>query len=84
MINPLPKPLQRKHLVASLALATLPAVGWYGFQPVPTDCVVYHGAYAPLERNGLTAEQLKNLERQASEAEGCPRVRRWDTWGFSI
>ncbi|MFF3020687.1 hypothetical protein [Streptomyces sp. NPDC057939] len=84
MVNPLSKPLERKHLVASLVLAALLTVGWYGFQPVPTDCVVYHGAYVPLEGKGLTAEQLTNLKRQASEAEGCPRVRRWDTWGFSI
>ncbi|MGW7348753.1 hypothetical protein [Streptomyces sp. NPDC054854] len=84
MISLLSKPLERKHLIASLALATLLAVGWYGFQPVPTDCVVYHGAYVPLEGKGLTAEQLRNLERQASEAEGCPQRRRWHTWGFSI
>ncbi|MER5777335.1 hypothetical protein ABT144_24170 [Streptomyces sp. NPDC002039] len=84
MISPLSKLPERKHLITSLALATLLAVGWYGFQPVPTDCVVYHGSYVPLERNGPTTEQLKELERQASEAGGCPQKRRWDTWGFSI
>lgn len=84
MISTPSKPLERKHVIAFLALATLLAVGWYGFQSVPTDCVVYHGSYVPLEGNGATAEQLKEVEKQTSEAAGCPRKRRWETWGFSI
>lgn len=84
MISPPWKPLERKYVIASLALAALLAVGWYGFQPASADCVVYHGSYVPLEGNGATAEQLKKVERQASEAAGCPRKRRWETWGFSI
>lgn len=55
--------------------------------PAPTDCIVYHGSYVPLEGNAPTEEQfkeqLKQLEK-ASGSEGCPRKRRWDTWGFSI
>ncbi|MFE2275445.1 hypothetical protein ACFXB4_40280 [Streptomyces lavendulae] len=84
MISRVSKSAERKHVIAFLALATLLAVGWYGFQSAPSDCVVYHGSYVPLEGKGTTAEQLKELERQASEAEGCPRKRRWETWGFSI
>ncbi|MFD7100785.1 hypothetical protein [Streptomyces xanthophaeus] len=84
MIRPWSKSPERKHVIASLALTALLAIGWYGFQPAPTDCVVYHGAYVPLEGKGPAAEQLKELEKQASGAEECPRMRRWDTWGFSI
>ncbi|MFI1154893.1 hypothetical protein [Streptomyces sp. NPDC020817] len=83
MTSSLSKRPQPKHVIGSLALAALLAVGWYGFQPAPTDCIVYHGSYIPLEGNPSTAEQLKEPEKAAG-AEGCPRKRRWDTWGFSI